>query len=177
VENHRKWLAVRELAVGDLLRTRCGCMVGVESPEDARKVETVYNWRIADYQSYYVRAREKGVGVWVHNAMYPTDQAGRQALADTLTQAGFKPTQDLSKMRKADIEAIAAALTKGADAFWASITKYKKVVIGPGGEIMDGHHRVIASVLAGKSILPDQIFRFPGQNLRPVFNWIDVLPT
>lgn len=108
--------------------------------------------------------------------VYPGDPAGSKQLADQLEAEGFKPTQDLSKMRKADIEQIAIEMITDADAFWATVPSYKKVIIGPEGEIMDGHHRVIASVLSGKPIPANQIFQFPGVNLRPVFNWIDVLP-
>jgi hypothetical protein len=107
---------------------------------------------------------------------YPTDAAGLQELADKLTVAGFKPTQSSSKMRKADIEQIAAAMAKDVDGFWAGVSKFKNVIIGPGGEVMDGHHRVIASVLSGTPIPESRIFRFPGTNRRPVFRWIDVLP-
>jgi hypothetical protein len=114
--------------------------------------------------------------VGAHNANYPTDAAGLQQLADRLTAAGFKPTQGLSKMRKADIEQIAAAMATDANAFWAGVSRFMNVIIGPGGEVMDGHHRVIASVLSGKPIPGSHLFRFPGANQRPVFNWIDVLP-
>ena len=107
---------------------------------------------------------------------YPTDAAGLQYLADRLTATGFVPTQDLSKMRKADIERIAVLLTRDADAFWATVSPYQKVVPGPGDEVMDGHHRVVASVLSGKAIPENSVFRFPGPNVRPVFDWMDVLP-
>jgi hypothetical protein len=79
-------------------------------------------------------------------------------------------------MRKADIEKIAELLTKDADAFWASVDPFQKVILGPGGEVMDGHHRVIASVLSGKQIPSNQIYRYAGRNTRPVYKWIDVLP-
>ncbi len=112
----------------------------------------------------------------VCNVSYPTDAASQPQLADELTKAGFKPTQDRSKMRKADIELIADALTKDADAFWAAVAPFKKVIIGADGEVLDGHHRVIASVLAGKPVPLTQIYRFAGSVQRPVFKWIDVLP-
>ena len=35
---------------------------------DSGKVETVYNWRIADYHRYFVSATRKGAFIWVHNA-------------------------------------------------------------------------------------------------------------
>jgi hypothetical protein len=52
VANRGRWLPARELKVGDLLRTRCGSLVAVEGLKDSGQVETVYNWRIADYHTY-----------------------------------------------------------------------------------------------------------------------------
>jgi len=70
VENRQSWLPAGELKVGDLLRTCCGSLVAVEEVEDSGQVETVYNWRIADYHTYYVSAIEGGVSIWAHNALY-----------------------------------------------------------------------------------------------------------
>lgn len=43
-------------------------MVAVEAVEDSGKVETVYNWRITDYHTYFVGSEEWGFSVWAHNA-------------------------------------------------------------------------------------------------------------
>ena len=169
----RGWTPAGELRPGELIRTEDG-WVFVKSVTETGRVETVYNLRVEDYHTYFVGASEWGFAVWAHNANYPTDAAGVQQLADCLAAAGVKPMQGLCKMRKVDIEQIAAAMAKDSDAFWAGVSPFKKVIIGPSGEVMDGHHRVIASVLSGKAIPESQIFRFPGTNMRPVFNWIDV---
>ena len=115
--------------------------------------------------------------MWAPGVNYPTDAAGLQHLADQLAAAGFVPTQDLSRMRKTDIEQIAGAMAHDAGAFWAGVSACNKVIVAPGGEVMDGHHRVIAAVLSGEPIPEGRIFRFPGANLRPVFDWTDVLPS
>jgi hypothetical protein len=62
-----RWLMARELSVGDQLLTREGSLVSVESVEDAGIIETVYNWRIADYHTYYVSETEDGASIWAHN--------------------------------------------------------------------------------------------------------------
>ena len=54
------------------------------------------------------------------------------------------------------------------------------VILGPAGEVMGGHHRVIASHLAGIDLTKvpgprPQVQRLP-QNYRPEHQWIDVLP-
>jgi hypothetical protein len=54
------------------------------------------------------------------------------------------------------------------------------VILGPKGEIMGGHHRVIAAQLAGIDLTAvhgprPQVQRLP-KNYRPEEQWIDVLP-
>ena len=54
------------------------------------------------------------------------------------------------------------------------------VILGPAGEVMGGHHRVIASHLAGIDLTAvpgprPQVQRLP-RNYRPEYRWIDVLP-
>ena len=68
VENRRSWVPARELAIGDLLLTRCGGRVAVEGVADSGKVETVYNWRIADYHTYFVGGSDWDFSVWAHNS-------------------------------------------------------------------------------------------------------------
>lgn len=107
-------------------------------------------------------------GLLVHNA-YPTDAAAVQTLAQQLTAAGYRATQTRSKMDTVKIGEIAELMARNADEFWASVPNFKKIVIGPGGEVMDGHHRVIAAILSKTPIPEDQIFR-ASNNLREVFD-------
>jgi len=107
--------------------------------------------------------------------MYPNDSAGLQKLADDLTASGFVPTQPASKMDRDKIERMAQAMA-GGTFDWSRIKPWEKIIVGPGGEIMNGHHRVIAAMLAGIPIPTGEVVYFLGQNLRPIYNWIDVLP-
>jgi hypothetical protein len=115
VENRGHWLMARELTVGDWLRTRDGSLVSVESVEDAGIIETVYNWRVADYHTYYVSGAEGGVSVWAHNVctleeareiaakhggteveegvfQFKTRRAARQAASEMAGDLGPEPT-------------------------------------------------------------------------------------
>jgi hypothetical protein len=67
VVNRGKWLPAGMLEVGDRLQTRNDSLVSVEAVEDSGQVETVYNWRVKDYHTYFVGSEELGFGVWAHN--------------------------------------------------------------------------------------------------------------
>jgi hypothetical protein len=109
---------------------------------------------------------------------YPTDQAGRQQLADELTAKGLMPTQTKHHFDRGKIDRMADAMRNGT--FDWSLGSLQPVVLGPSAEVIGGHHRVIAAHLAGidsttvQGAWP-QVRRLPF-NYRPVFNWIDVLP-
>ncbi len=62
----RGWIPVKLLEVGNLLVTDEGTLVRVEGVEDSGKVETVYNFLVADYHTYFVSATEAGESVWAH---------------------------------------------------------------------------------------------------------------
>jgi hypothetical protein len=79
------WRPTAFLQVGDRLRTRAGRLVVVEEVADSNSVTTVYNWRIADYHTYYTSATQDGQSLWAHNADYSNelqkkDDAARKAL-------------------------------------------------------------------------------------------------
>ena len=56
------------LEVGDLFITDEGLLVTVEGVEDTGRVETVYNFLVEDFHTYFVSATEEGVSVSAHNA-------------------------------------------------------------------------------------------------------------
>jgi hypothetical protein len=72
----RGWLAAALLHIGDLLRTRDGKPLRVEGVADSGQVTTVYNWRIADYHTYFVGSCNWGLSVWAHNTCRGTSAAG-----------------------------------------------------------------------------------------------------
>jgi hypothetical protein len=63
----RGWIPAAMLDVGDQLTTRDGRLVPVEGVADSGAVETVYNWQIMDYHTYFVSATEVGGSLWAHN--------------------------------------------------------------------------------------------------------------
>lgn len=62
------WVPTHELMPGDLLRTLDKRLVAVSSVEETERVETVYNCRVANWHTYFVRSEEATEGVWSHNS-------------------------------------------------------------------------------------------------------------
>jgi hypothetical protein len=109
---------------------------------------------------------------------YPADQAGRQQLADELTARGFVPTQSKPAFDRDKINRMIEAMLDGT--FDWNKASVQPVILGPNDEVMGGHHRVIASHLAGIDLTAvagarPQVQRLP-MNFRPTSDWIDVLP-
>lgn len=111
-------------------------------------------------------------------AMYPSDDPGRQMLADGLVAAGYWPTQTKSAFDREKIETMAGAMRD--DTFGWVPSSLQPVILGPNGEVLGRHHRVVAAFLAGVDLtsvpgpLP-QVQRLP-VCYRPVYDWVDVLP-
>jgi ParB-like nuclease domain len=112
------------------------------------------------------------------NTHYPTDLAGRRQLADELTATGLRPTQAKQNFDRDKINTMAEAMKDGTFAWHRS--SLQPVILGPSGEVLGGHHRVIAAHLAGIDLtaIPGprpQVQRLP-MSFRPASDWIDVLP-
>ncbi len=76
------WKAAFELEIGDLLMTCAGLLVPVEGVADSGRVEPVYNWRIAEYHTYFVSASEDGASVWcITQAIPPVPITGTATVA------------------------------------------------------------------------------------------------
>ncbi len=58
------WIPTQMLEVGDLFITDEGKLFTVEGVEDTGRVETVYNFLVEDFHTYFVSATEDGVSVW-----------------------------------------------------------------------------------------------------------------
>ena len=56
----------------------------------------------------------------------------------------------------------------------------RPIVLGPNGEILGGHHRIVAAHLAGVDLTtiagPRPQIQHLSKSLRPEYEWIDVLP-
>lgn len=109
---------------------------------------------------------------------YPADQAARQQLAAALAAKGLKPTQTKPHFDRDKINKMAAAMEDGS--FDWKKASLQPVILGPKGEVLGGHHRVIAAHLAGIDLGTvagprPQVQRLP-KSYRPLYDWIDVLP-
>ena len=62
------WTAAGELQPGQLLSTESGEWLPVESVIDTGQTATVYNFRVADFHTYFVGGEDWTFSVWVHNA-------------------------------------------------------------------------------------------------------------
>jgi hypothetical protein len=146
--------------------------------EDTGRYETVYNLKGADGRTSFVGAQDGGFAVGAPNACYPTDQAGRQQLADELAAKGFKPTQGKQHFDRDKINKMMDAMKDGT--FDWNKASLQPVILGPNGEVLGGHHRVIAAHLSGIDLTAvpgsrPQVQRLP-KNFRPVSDRIGVLP-
>lgn len=61
------WTKAIELHPGDSLLTHDGRQVAVEEVLDTGEWETVYNFRVADFHTYFVGSSDWGFDVWAHN--------------------------------------------------------------------------------------------------------------
>jgi hypothetical protein len=109
---------------------------------------------------------------------YPTTQAERTRLADELRVLGLIPTQAKHAFDRDKIDAMVEAMLDGSFDWAASALQ--PVILGPGKEVLGGHHRVIAAHLAGIDLgtvagANPQVRTLP-VSYRPATRWIDVLP-
>jgi Holliday junction resolvase len=79
------WVQAGFLRTGDLLRTRNGLWIPVGGVVDSGQVQTVYNWAINEYHTYFVSATEGSPSIWAHNAACgatgtTAERAARKAL-------------------------------------------------------------------------------------------------
>ena len=121
---------------------------------------------------------ERGLFVGIDPAPYPVDQAGRLQLANALSASGLKPTQAKQHFDRDKINRMAEAMENGS--FDWNKSSLQPVILGPNGEVLGGHHRVIAAHLVGIDLatIPGprpQVQSLP-RNFRPLSRWIDVLP-
>ncbi|MNO24972.1 Hint module [compost metagenome] len=61
--NGKGWTLVKDLKVGDLLVSSDGTTLPIDQIEKEPREATVYNFEVADFNSYFV----SNLGIWVHN--------------------------------------------------------------------------------------------------------------
>jgi hypothetical protein len=63
----RGWIPAFELRTGDRVGTLTGEWVRVDAVRETGRVETVYNFRVADHHTYFVGTEDWGFSLWAHN--------------------------------------------------------------------------------------------------------------
>ncbi|OQW86983.1 MAG: hypothetical protein BWK78_09460 [Thiotrichaceae bacterium IS1] len=152
------WNVAANLKVGEVLRLYNGVTVVIKAVDTSVRSETVYNLSVANFHNYFVGSD----GVLVHNS-----------LKDLLKNGPYKPTQSARRMDLGKVDALAEKM-KGGNFDWNKMDK--KIMIDPDGNIMDGHHRVMAATKAGVEIPEEAIHRHNKVTTRPAYDWCDVLP-
>jgi hypothetical protein len=64
------FVAAGEIEVGETFVSHDGQRVTLEAIRDTGTVANVYNFRVADFHTYFVGGKNWGFTVWVHNANY-----------------------------------------------------------------------------------------------------------
>ena len=167
-----RWVDAIDLRVGDVLLLRSGEQAPVTSLVVRHARLPVYNFQVEDLHCYAVGHAQ----ILVHNNSFPTDAAGRQAMAGNIVASGFKKTtQRQSKNDAAKIERMAEDMKNG-NFDWSKIKQHEKILVDQDGVVMNGNHRVIAAALAGKPIPADQIVKLPIKTVLESLDWIDTIP-
>ncbi len=83
------WVPLHAIVAGDYVWTEASGWLCVEAVEDTGEWATVYNFRIAEWHTYFVGKEEWGWSLWAHNAdgcsivpLDPDDPDGIQVLVD-----------------------------------------------------------------------------------------------
>ena len=86
----RGWTAAGELKAGDNLLSAEKSKLPVENVSETGDTETVYNFRVADWHTYFVGNENWDFEVWVHNACAPGANGPNPNNAFEAAQAGGK---------------------------------------------------------------------------------------
>jgi RHS repeat-associated protein len=125
------WVAAKDLNVGTLLQTKNESWLDIDKVEKHIGLTKVYNFEVAGFHTYFV----SDLGLLVHNNC---DEEFLRRAADSLQNSTMRTQQEFVSGGR--IQKYEELLRQGVD-------------LGPikvdGNIIVDGHHRYVASQLAG----------------------------
>ena len=150
-----RWVEAGDVLAGDTVVGASGAAI-VTSVTSYEASLAVYNISVAGSRTYAVSAE----GLLVHN---------KPAVAPPTVL--FKPTQTARHFDFAKVDRYADAMRKGTWDWSAD-----KIIVDKVGNIVSGHHRVLAAERAGVQIPESAIFRLNTVTPRPVYDWSDILP-
>ena len=106
----------------------------------------------------------------LHSRASSTSPKGSN-LKDLMKNSQFKPTQSAKKMDLQKINEYAELMEKGK---WD--WSIDKIIVDKNGNLMSGHHRVVAAAKAKVEIPESAIFRLETETLRLTYSWSEILP-
>lgn len=81
VVERNDFVAAGEIEIGETFISHDGQLVQLAGVNNTGRQKTVYNFRIADFHTYFVGGKEWGFSVWVHNT-YDVKQAAKNRHAE-----------------------------------------------------------------------------------------------
>lgn len=107
---------------------------------------------------------------------YPSAEPDRLILAMELAGKGLIPTQGKQHFSRDKINNMVQAMENGTFDWRAA--GLRPVLLGPKGEVLGGHHRLVAAHLAGIDLdsMPGQVIQYPIAFRDVLFRWDQVLP-
>ncbi|MED1664847.1 polymorphic toxin-type HINT domain-containing protein [Brevibacillus laterosporus] len=78
------WVESKKLVVGDVLTTSEGKELAIEKIEVKKEHETVYNFKVKDFHTYFV----SNLGIWTHNACGVYKWGNQKTLQDHFVRHG-----------------------------------------------------------------------------------------
>jgi hypothetical protein len=87
------WQSACDLQPGDRLSSHDGQWIVVEAVTDSGEVTTVYNFRVAEYHTYFVGSSDWGFSVWAHNAENYATAAEEAAALRARSKLGARVTE------------------------------------------------------------------------------------
>jgi hypothetical protein len=140
----------------------------------------VYNWRIAEYHTYYVSAAETSPSLWAHNVGGCNVGSTARNNPGEPFPSGAQPGQILDHIDPNSLQAGRPVLDAGRLAeqerlIQQGIPRATPIQVTPAGVIYDGNHGARAAAQAGVPVRVEVVPPWPIQPQGPVMN-LPVLP-
>lgn len=159
------WVRAGNLRIGEHVETKDNGVAKLTSRKRRPGRHKVYNLEVHKDHTYYV----SNLGILAHNAC--SEDNIWKVVAKRLGHWGINPTQSKKKFNFEYINDLSKKMSKS-DFDWGN----KKIIVSPDGYILDGHHHAVAAAAAGIDIPKGVMYRTKTPNMRPPYDWNDILP-
>lgn len=162
--DRKDWIAAGELKVGERVETRTGTTKVISIKKRPGQVP-VYNLEVHKQHTYFVGKS----GAWVHNSCLISGQN----VGETVTNLPYKPVQGW--VSKAHVDEYVRRLKTDAASVWNDLNPREKIIVDQYGNLLNGHHRVVAAQIAGVPIPESAIQRVTVANPMTGISWTEVI--